>query len=317
VTTPGQEFVWAQVPKNTTDRLTSFPVQPAKNGNAMRVDVRHGDVAWNPYANGGNGAPIPSGWRAEVVGPTEYQGDRPLRYQWSTMFDPAYVTDPRIDDPDDPNNGKPIWQVIFQWHQGGSDRGSSPPVGFIIVGNNILLDLHRHDPANELRSLPVGEWPVATLDRGTWHDFSAEIRWHQTDGSIKVWHNGVPVTFSPQVPPDLPGQPPYPPETTDTLTGLETLFPPQTSSTKPSSAYMKAGLYRKGVNTTPAGPFILYHDEFYRYEQGLVVMPIPIPAALRKLMPKIKLPKLPRPLPWPPPWPPFSRRGGAGGRRRL
>jgi hypothetical protein len=298
------------VPKGTTDRLQGVPVQPAKNGNAMRVEVRHGDIAWNPHANNGNGAPIPGGWRAEALGPTEPEGARPLRYQWSTMLDPGYVSNPRVDDPTDPNNGKPIWQVIFQWHQGDTDRGSSPPVAFTILRDNILLDVHRHDPANEARSIQVGQWAVANLERGLWHDFTAEIRWHPTDGSIKVWHNGQPVTFAPQVPPNDPGQPQYPPQPTDTLTGLGTLFPPQTGSSKPSSAYMKAGLYRKGVNTTPAGPFILYHDELFRYEQGMLIGPIP--TAWSKLIPKLKLPKwFPRP-PWPPPWPPFSRRRGQG-----
>jgi hypothetical protein len=70
VTTPGTEFVGIHVPKGTTDRLQGVPVQPAKNGNAMRVEVRHGDIAWNPHANNGNGAPIPGGWRAEALGPT-------------------------------------------------------------------------------------------------------------------------------------------------------------------------------------------------------------------------------------------------------
>src|SRR5215211_4877350 len=114
ISTPGKEFVLLQVPKGTLDRLTSSPVQPPKNGNAMRVEVRDGDFAWNPYANGGQGAIIPGGWRAEAVGPSESQMDRPVSYGWSTLLDTSYAKDPRIDDTMDPNNGKPIFQVIFQ-----------------------------------------------------------------------------------------------------------------------------------------------------------------------------------------------------------
>lgn len=308
VTTPGKEFVWAQVPKGTVDRLTSSPVQPAKDGNAMRVEVRPGDMAWNPYAN----KEIPGGWRAEAVGPTEFQDVRPWRYLWSTRLDPTYVNDPRINDPNDPNNGKPIWQVVFQWHQGETDRGSSPPIEFIIVGNTIMLSVNRHNPADELASVQVGQWPVANLDRGAWHDFQAEIRWHQTDGYIKVWHDGAPVTFSPQVQPG--NQPPYPSQPTTTLTGLGTLFPAKTGSALSPSTYLKVGLYRKAVATNPPGPFILYHDEISRYEQGLIIWPFPIPVNWLRLIRKIRLPKLlPRP-PWPPPWPPFSPRIGTRGR---
>lgn len=35
---------------------------------------------------------------------------------------------------------------------------------------------------------------------------------------------------------------------------------------------IEAGIYRKAVITNPAGPFLLlYHDEFYRYEQGFLI----------------------------------------------
>lgn len=303
ITTPGKEFVWLQVRQGTSDRLQSVPVQPAKLGNAMRVEVRNGDFAWNPYANNGQGAQIGGGWRAEAVGPTEHETATAVIYNWSTMLTPTYVNDPRIDDATDPNNGKPTWQVIFQWHQGDSDQGGAPPIAFIIIGNNILLDLHRPDPANESNSLHVGQWPVATLDRGTWHDFAASIRWHTTDGSIKVWHNGQPVIFNPQVPAEFPNQAPYPAQATDTLTGLGTLFPPKANSTSAASAYMKVGLYRKAVNTNPVGPFVLYHDEVERYERGFIIFGSSIPwpfNVLDKLIPKINL----RP-PQPPP-PPFS-----------
>jgi hypothetical protein len=280
-------------------------MQPAKVGNAMRVEVRNGDFAWNPYANGGQGAQISGGWRAEAIGPTEYESFPPVRYYWSTMLDQNYVNDPRIDDPADPNNGKPTWQVIFQWHQGDSDRGGAPPIAFIIIGNDILLDIHRPDPANEVNSLHVGQWPIATLSRGSWHDLRVDIRWHLSSGSIQIWHNGQPVTFHPQVPAEFPNQPPYPAQSTETLLDIGTLFPPKTGSTLAPTAYMKVGLYRKGVNTKPVGPFILYHDELERYERGLVLQPFPVLRpfkVLEKLIPKIGPLKAPKP---PPPPPPF------------
>jgi hypothetical protein len=113
------------VPKGTNDRLQSVGVQPAKWGDTIRAEVRNGDFAWNPYANNGQGAQIGGGWRAEAIGPTEYTSSAAVMYHWSTMLPINYVNDPRIDDVADPNNGKPTWQVIFQWHQGDSRGGST------------------------------------------------------------------------------------------------------------------------------------------------------------------------------------------------
>src|SRR4051794_7905764 len=76
------EFVSLEVPRGTTDRVQVADVDPAKSGSAMRVTVRDGDWAWNPYANGGAGAIIPGGWRAEAVGPFEEQSERPVQYRW-------------------------------------------------------------------------------------------------------------------------------------------------------------------------------------------------------------------------------------------
>jgi hypothetical protein len=302
---PGVEWSSIQVRKGTVNRLISVAVQPPKNGNAMRAEVLDGDVAWNPKANGGKGAEIPSGWRAEAVGPTEYSSDSDVRYDWSTMLDPNYVNDPRIAAGNDA--GKRTWQVITQWHQGDHDQGASPPIAFTIVGDNIRLHLDKHDPADQDNSIEVGQWPVATLDRGTWHDFRAEIRWHLTDGSIKVWHNGQRQTFQPQ--PQPGGEPPYPRKATDTLTGLETLFPPKTGSAEAPSAYLKAGLYRRGDATIPPGPYVLFHDEFSRYTEGFLRR---ILVAVVRLIKRIRLPRRFRWPPPSPPWPPFL-----GGRRRT
>jgi hypothetical protein len=172
------------------------------------------------------------------------------------MLDPSYAADPRL------KNGSQTWQAIFQWHQGDNDRGGSPPVAFILVGDYIYLDV---ETVKSGASVQVGQWPLATLNRGAWHDFAAEIKWHRTDGTIKVWHNGQPITFNPAPSQANPGTS-FPPSATTTLTGLTTLFPPKSGSTTPSSVYLKAGLYRRAANTTPAQMFVLYHDELGRYE---------------------------------------------------
>ncbi|WP_448612459.1 heparin lyase I family protein [Geodermatophilus sp. URMC 60] len=299
VTTRGKEFRKFEIPKDTIDRLQSAAVQPAKRGNAMRVEVLHGDIAWNPDTR----TPISGGWRAEASQPAqgpylEFQGDTPIRYEWSTMLDPGYPTDPRVHYPD-PNHPKHadhrrrIWQVIFQWHQSGDDVGGSPSIGFIIWDGYIRLTVHRHDPNDETTSIHVGRWPIAPMARGTWHDFAAEIKWHLTDGSIKVWHNGSPVIFNPQTP-DSPGEPDYPTAPTDTLTNLGTLYPHKKRPPNappplnPPLMYLKVGLYRRADTTEPAGPFRLYHDEIARYTLRTIRMPL-IPMHLR--LPRLRWPR--------------------------
>jgi quercetin dioxygenase-like cupin family protein len=250
------EFRAIQVREDTTDRLVSWPVQPAKSGNAMRAEVLQGDFAWNPRAGNGQGAEIPGGWRAEAVGPEELQGDHAVRYEWSTMLDSEYAADPRMPD------GNRIWQVIFQWHQGDNDQGGAPPVALTIVGD----DIHLHvETVRNGASVEVGQWPLATVNRGAWHDFIAEITWHRTDGTIKIWHDGQPITFNPAPSPANPGTK-FPPSATSTLTNLTTLFPPKSGSTDQPSVYLKAGLYRRAVNATPVQTFVVYHDEMRRYE---------------------------------------------------
>ena len=74
---------------------------------------------------------------------------------------------------------------------------------------------------------------------------------------------------------------------------------------------MKVGLYRKAVNTNPAGPFILYHDEVSRWEQGRLIL------IGRSWLMHARVIKLPWPLPkgldlGRPPGPPFSRRSRKG-----
>lgn len=254
------EFTSIEVPQGTTDRLRIDSPQPARSGTALRAEVRDGDIAWNPNANNGQGAEIPGGWRAEAIGPFESQTDKPVRYEWSTMLAPDYVADPRTGD------GNPTWQVITQWHQGDNDKGGPPPIAFIIVGEQILLDLQHWDPNDDQRSIQVGQWPVADVQRGQWHQFRAEIRWDVAEGTLALWHNGEQVYFDPQFPQDNPG-PQYPTSRTALLTGLATLFEHKAGEAGESQSYLKTGIYRKGEATTPEGPFVLFHDEFSRWEE--------------------------------------------------
>jgi hypothetical protein len=212
----------------------------------MRVEVRDGDVAWNPHANGGAGGPIAGGWRAEVVGPEEVASSTWLRYQWWTLFDASYPVNPVVTAPGG-EQGKPIWQVVTQWHQGDNDTGSSPPVALIVVKDSVALHLNRHDGSE------VGVWPIAPLARGTWHRFRLDVRWHLTDGMIRMWHNGVRVQF------------PRGGQSTTVLTGLETLFPAQPGSSHAPTTYLKMGLYRKAAPDNAPAPFIVYHDDATRY----------------------------------------------------
>jgi hypothetical protein len=281
-----------QVKRYTNDRLTFVKPPVTKNGKAMRAEVRDGDVAWNPKANNGLGAEIAGGWRAEVVGPNETASTNPVRYTWSTMFDASYPLKPVSTETS--SSGQAVWQVVTQWHQGDNDTGGPPPVAFIVANDEIRLHIHRHDPNDEQKSIEVAQWKVApSLDRGQWHDFVLEIRWSTTNGTLKLWHNGTPVTFS------------QPSGSTQELSGLETLFPPKQRSLDPPSAYIKMGLYRRPVASTAGGPFIVFHDEVSRDALSqvrwriprIIVRPLDIPWLWFKKKPK----------PWPGPWPPWRR----------
>ena len=225
-----------QVAAGSNDRLQIVQPPVVKSGTAFRAEVRDGDVAVNA-----NGQPIGGGWRAEGVGPVEIHSGDTVRFTWSTMLDAAYSVNPVG------ANGQAIWQVITQWHQTDQDGGASPPVAFIIVQNQILLHLHRFDPANLLGSIEVGQYPVATdLARGAWDDFQMDVRWALVGGWVKVWHNGVLM---------------------QDISPVATLFPRKADVNQPGSNYLKMGLYRKPTPATPSGPFVLYHDEVRRSQE--------------------------------------------------
>lgn len=298
---PGSpEFVTYHRAGGHVDRLRSDPVQPPRAGLALRAEHVDGELGVRDDGH------VIGGWRSEVVGPFETAREDAVRYEWSTLLPESYPVDARVND-GGKDHGKRAWQVLCQWHQGDNDRGGPPPIAFTVVGDQIMLNLHRHHPDLLVESIQRGEWPLAPLDRGTWHRFSVEIVWNVGQGSIRVWHNDVPVVFQPQSPPSSPGEPVFPVQATEVLTGLETLFPPQ--GQKPPEAYQKAGIYRRDVPTQPPGPFVIYHDEFARFERRRIMLwPEPLIIKPPKLVWPIKL-KLP-PWPWPnPPWPPFRRRG--------
>jgi polysaccharide lyase-like protein len=105
----------------------------------------------------------------------------------------------------------------------------------------IRLHLHRSDPTNPDASIEIGQYPVAILARGTWHDFRLEVKWALANGYVKVWHNG---------------------QVVQEVTGIQTLFPTRANSTVAGTAYPKMGLYRKAVALNQT--FVLYHDQVRR-----------------------------------------------------
>jgi hypothetical protein len=206
-------------------------------GRAFHVDVRDGDVAVNS-----RGQPIPGGWRAEGIGPTEAESSQVIRYEWNTRFDPQYPTNPVGTD------GKPIWQVFAQWHQGDGEAGSFPPVAFIIENGGLWLDISKINPNDPTTSIDLPNHRVADLDPGQWHHFRVDVKWSLTHGCIAVWHDD---NLIPGVPRDI-----------------ATLYPAGTSAPKvgePGTVYLKMGLYRKPTTTGAAGTkFVLHHDEIKR-----------------------------------------------------
>lgn len=251
------KFLNLHVKPETDNRLICEippPPLPAKNGPALRATVEDGDVALTLQ-----GTSTGSGWRAEAVGPIENQGGPPVHYRWSTLLPQGYPVDPQ---PASGTGGRP-WQVIFQWHQGHTDIGGSPPVEIIIEQGKILLSTNRPNPANSGQSLPFCRWYLCDAATEIWHDFELEISWRLEGGSIKAWYGGAPVTFQPQTSDYFPDLGPHPVSAGDTISGLMTMFDPQDPQGTPT-VYMKVGLYRKPVATIPPGPYVLYHDEIQR-----------------------------------------------------
>ena len=135
-----------------------------------------------------------------------------------------------------------IWQVITQWYQQDEDvTGVSPPIAFIVVGEEIRLHLHRVDPSDLDTSVEVGQYWVADVDRGTWHHFTAEVYWALEGGSISVRHND---------------------DALRTWDGIQTLFPLRSQPRVAGTAYPKMGSYRARIPSP--GNFEIHHDEVQR-----------------------------------------------------
>lgn len=263
---------------------------PVLNGTALRAEVHDGDQA----VNQDNGDLIGGGWRAEVLGPVESESDQIFRYTWHTMFNGDYPQLPHGWHPaKEPENlhryhMRQIWQVFFQWHQGQHDLGSSPPVGFIIEKDSLYFNLEKLSADDPLTSVRRGAWELGPIRRGEWHSFQLDIRWHLTNGLVRLKYNGTQVCFKRQTPGWPPGADAFPLEDTEELAGIPTMFPAKdeiedankqlVKNPFPPSVYLKAGHYRPMVQTrrpkldvtpveleeTALGPYIVYHDELDR-----------------------------------------------------
>lgn len=227
-----------QVPCYTDDRLQIVPdpVDPANN--VLRAHAQNRDVAVNS-----EGAPIPGGWRAEVVGGDDDNSHPHVRYRWRTLFDHSY---PAVD-------GEEIWQVVAQWHQGDQDQGSSPPVAFGVDDDMLCLDIHDVTGQRMRHHL-------VDLNRGHWHELTVDVWWTtvQAEGWVELRH------------PDL--------SAVRRFDNVQTLFPRQEdSSGEPlpgePSVYFKMGIYRKSV-CHPEDTFVVYHDDFERQVIGRQQPPV-------------------------------------------
>ena len=254
---PGQaisEWEHLQVRKNTTDRIQSLPAPSGGVDKAFRFEVRKDDFAVNDACG-----LIGSGWRAGGVGPHEQESNRTIRYEWNTLFEQGFPGSP-VD-----SSGHEVWVLFTQWHQKDPSTGDSPPIAFIIQNNKLRLVLTKVDNTNPdpAHSVEVNRYDLAPFSTGVWHHWRAEIRWALKDGSIKVWHDDSVV---------------------QDLAHVQTVFPISPGQLdQPGDSYLKVGLYRKPVDP-PAGPWVVWHDEFKRLEQGNAG-PLPHPSGTLPMCP--------------------------------
>lgn len=178
---------------------------PRRQGRyAARFEVRQGD---DPIDSTGD--------RSEVSQDTEEDEGQDRWYAFDIMVPPDF---PALD----------TWQVVAQWH---SSEDGSPPVGFYVDGDELVLQVNRHAAAGEPLET-VFPWR-GPLKRGRWREIVMNVRWSGSDedGLIRLWVDGVPV---------LPG------------TRVRTLYPGFPN-------YSKIGYYRDD-EATPVG--VVYHDGF-------------------------------------------------------
>lgn len=191
---------------------------PAK-GNAARYEIRAGDFV-PKFEN----AQI-----SEVYASTPDTGGAEGQTTWyafSTRFDPTF-----------PQNHADLgWGLTNEWHiQQGIFQGNPPICMTVQMRNGYWsLTVVPQTSPNVRDRPPYSIWDVPL---GTdWHDIKLQIHWSQTDGWIRLWHNGIRQTL---------------------LGGVDTYWTPTLVGGTTSVYYME-GYYRKPME--PTG--IVYHQGF-------------------------------------------------------
>jgi hypothetical protein len=225
----GAPYGWddSEVPPSYPNRLQLDSITTRHNrGQSLRAQILDGD----PKAHAGNGTavdPEPHE-RAEVALGVHLDSEGDLRkYEWSTYFDATYPT------PDKFNLGT-WWQVFAQWHQDADPAkpfyDHTPPVQ-MHVNDATTMKLKLTDSSGVETETPLGD-----MNRGSWHDFSAEIQWSSNPqlGYVSIQVDGNSPLF-------IPGATMYPGNPT---------------------VYWKLGLYR--LEGSGSGTATVYHDEAVR-----------------------------------------------------
>jgi hypothetical protein len=138
----------------------------------VRSPRRQGRYAARFEVRGGDTQAATTGIRAELI--AERDGGRKVGagderwYRWSTLFPRGYaLTDE--------------WQTFVQWKNDGT---GSPPLAMTVSGDEIVLSGGKQNGFREFWKAPI--------DRGSWHDFVAHVRWSPRPrrGLVELWHNG-------------------------------------------------------------------------------------------------------------------------------
>ena len=161
------------------DYVPTYPatvVNDPVKGKVARFEVRSGDV---PEFGGGERSQVGAN---DLTGGTEGQT---RWYEFSTKFDPTF-----------PQNHADLgWGVTNGWHP-NSSTGSSPFQWAVGTRNGYWsLNVNRQSaPGVYLDTTTIYEVPLGT----DWHDVTMQVHFStsETEGWIRLWHNGVRQTFS-------------------------------------------------------------------------------------------------------------------------
>ncbi|MDH3225890.1 MAG: polysaccharide lyase [Thermoleophilia bacterium] len=172
---------------------------------AGRFEVRDGE------------SPLGFGERAEVLIRTGEREGQVRWYSWSTKFARNF-----------PIARRGAWQVVTQWH---SKANGSPPLGWFVEGNRLVLRAHRHSAPGRL--LSVRDLWSGPIWRGKWNHIKMRVRWSGSDGRgwVELWMNGRKVLKR---------------------TKVRTMYPG-------IGNYFKQGYYRCGCLTKTG---VVFHDGF-------------------------------------------------------